>query len=628
MSRVGLRATLVTAMIVVALIAMVLLALVSARSVRDLVIEGALTDSELLARGLASEYDQFLTMHLRDVSALAAHVAAQPQLTSAALEPTVARHRRSLQTVQGLAVVDSTGRVLTVDPPTSPDGKPLVGLDLSSRDWFQAMRASPRPMVGWGVITTAVTRELAVTVNAPVLTARDEFVGAVTAVVELGTLQQLADRIRIGKTGYAQATTAIGRALVHRDLALVRGATDFSAMPIWPWVTAADAGRVPEYIGALGDRRLAGFATVPGVGWKIWVNQSLDEVEGEIAAIYRRLLGWALAALAGTIVVALFITGAISRPVQDLRRRAGAVAAGDLDQRAAEAGPREVRELSRAFNQMAASLQQRLRSEREAQAELHATNAALAEQNRRVEEASRHKSEFLANMSHELRTPLNAVIGFSELMHDGKVGAVNADQREFLGDILTSSRHLLQLIDDVLDLAKVEAGRMEFRPEPLSVSGVAGEVRDVLRPLAARKRIALEVEVSPELHEVVADPGRVRQILYNYVSNAIKFTDADGRIVIRASLEPPEAFRLEVEDTGIGISGDDVGRLFQDFHQLDASTAKRYAGTGLGLALTRRLVEALGGRVGVRSMPGRGSTFSAVLPLVALAGSASVGESS
>ena len=244
----------------------------------------------------------------------------------------------------------------------------------------------------------------------------------------------------------------------------------------------------------------------------------------------------------------------------------------------------------------------------------------LEELNRQAREASRLKSEFLANMSHELRTPLNAIIGFAEMMHDGKLGPVSGDHREFLGDILTSSRHLLQLINDVLDLAKVESGKMEFRQEPVDLDAVAGEVRDILRSLAGSKRIPVELQVAPGLGPVVTDAGKLRQVLYNYLSNALKFSGEGGAVTVRVGPEGEDRFRLEVEDSGIGIEPEDLGRLFVEFQQLDASSSKRYAGTGLGLALTRRIVEAQGGEVGARSAPGRGSTFFAVLPRRPLAG--------
>jgi PAS domain S-box-containing protein len=253
--------------------------------------------------------------------------------------------------------------------------------------------------------------------------------------------------------------------------------------------------------------------------------------------------------------------------------------------------------------------------------QLKRKNREIEEQYRRVQQANRLKSEFLANMSHELRTPLNAIIGFSELMHDGKVGPVSEEHREYLGDILASSRHLLQLINDILDLSKVESGKMDFYPEAIDVAKLVGEVRDILRTLAAQKRIAIEVTVEPAVSEVVADPSKLKQVLYNYLSNALKFTPDEGRIEVAVLPESPETFRLEVQDTGIGIRSEELARLFVEFQQLDSSAAKKYAGTGLGLALTKRIVEAQGGRVGVESVVGKGSTFFAVLPRIAPRGS-------
>jgi PAS domain S-box-containing protein len=245
----------------------------------------------------------------------------------------------------------------------------------------------------------------------------------------------------------------------------------------------------------------------------------------------------------------------------------------------------------------------------------------LESQSLRAQEASRLKSEFLANMSHELRTPLNAIIGFAEIIHDGKAGPVAPTQREYLDDILTSSRHLLQLINDVLDLSKVEAGRLELRPELVDLSKLVGEVLGILRTTIAAKAIRVESHVDPGLTEVVLDAARFKQVLYNYVSNALKFTPEGGRVSVRVQPEAAASgFRLEVEDTGIGIASEDIGRLFVEFQQLDAGAAKKHSGTGLGLALTKRLVEAQSGTTGVRSTPGQGSVFHAIFPRQALPG--------
>jgi signal transduction histidine kinase len=201
-------------------------------------------------------------------------------------------------------------------------------------------------------------------------------------------------------------------------------------------------------------------------------------------------------------------------------------------------------------------------------------------------------------------------------MHDGKLGAVSAEHQEYLGDILSSATHLLLLINDVLDLAKVESGRLEFRPEPVALARLVQEVADVLRAITVGKRIAIETDVPRELSPAVLDPARFKQVLYNYLSNALKFTPEDGRVRVRIRAEGAGEFRLEVEDNGIGIASSEIPKLFAEFRQLDRGAAKKYQGSGLGLALTKRIVEAQGGRVWVESQPEKGSVFYAVLPRV------------
>jgi PAS domain S-box-containing protein len=252
----------------------------------------------------------------------------------------------------------------------------------------------------------------------------------------------------------------------------------------------------------------------------------------------------------------------------------------------------------------------------------------LEEENRRVQEASRLKSEFLANMSHELRTPLNAIIGFAELLYDGQVTPDMPQFKEFMHDILTSGQHLLQLINDVLDLSKVEAGRLEFHPEDTSMEQVVGESLGILRTLAAQKQLTIARHIDPAAATAFVDRARLKQVLYNYLSNAIKFTPEGGRVEVRVRPDGDQHFRVEVRDSGIGISPEDQRRLFIEFNQLEAGAAKRHQGTGLGLALTKRLVEAQGGRIGVESAVGQGSTFYAILPLRATRGTPVAGPRS
>jgi CheY-like chemotaxis protein len=217
-------------------------------------------------------------------------------------------------------------------------------------------------------------------------------------------------------------------------------------------------------------------------------------------------------------------------------------------------------------------------------------------------------------MSHELRTPLNAIIGFAELLVDGAVPPDSPQHREFLGDILSSGRHLLQLINDVLDVAKVEAGALEFRPEQVNIVPLIAEIVSAMHPAAISKQLRIVTDVDPGLTDLLLDPSRLKQVVYNYVSNAVKFSPPGATITVRVQPENADSFRIEVKDEGVGIAPGDLGKLFVEFQQLHAGTAKPHQGTGLGLALTKRMVQAQGGVVGVESTLGQGSNFYAILP--------------
>jgi PAS domain S-box-containing protein len=241
--------------------------------------------------------------------------------------------------------------------------------------------------------------------------------------------------------------------------------------------------------------------------------------------------------------------------------------------------------------------------------------SALQEKNVELERANQAKDRFLASMSHELRTPLNGIIGFAEFLSDGKPGPLNDKQKEYLGDILNSGRHLLHLINDMLDLVKIQAGRVDLTLEHFPIRDAINEVCTGVHPLAVSKGIELTVNVDDGIEFVTLDQQRFKQILYNLLSNALKFTDENGHVAVDVASIDAGRFRLVVSDDGIGIRGEDIGRLFTEFEQLDTGTARRFGGTGLGLALTRKLVDLHGGEINVESEFGKGSRFAVVLPV-------------
>jgi signal transduction histidine kinase len=231
---------------------------------------------------------------------------------------------------------------------------------------------------------------------------------------------------------------------------------------------------------------------------------------------------------------------------------------------------------------------------------------------RNLEAASRHKSEFLANMSHELRTPLNAVIGFSEVLQARMFGPLNEKQAEYVDDVLHSGRHLLSLINDILDLAKIEAGRVELEPSAFDLAGAIENAVTLTKERALRRGLRLERQLAPDLGVVQADERKVKQVLINLLSNAVKFTREGGTITISAS-RGADAVTLAVRDTGIGIAPADQELIFEEFRQVGNDYTRKQEGTGLGLALARRFVELHGGRLWVESTLGSGSTFSFTL---------------
>jgi signal transduction histidine kinase len=237
----------------------------------------------------------------------------------------------------------------------------------------------------------------------------------------------------------------------------------------------------------------------------------------------------------------------------------------------------------------------------------------LADKSHQLEVASQHKSEFLANMSHELRTPLNAVIGFSEVLGERMFGELNEKQDEYLKDIHASGQHLLSLINDILDLSKIEAGRMELEVTDFDLPMAIDNAMTLIRERAARRSIALHTTVDDRLGQVQADERKIRQVLLNLLSNAIKFTPEGGRIDVHA-IPRDGMVEVSVSDTGVGIAPEDQEAVFEEFKQVGTAD-KKVEGTGLGLALSRKFIELHGGKIWVESQVGDGSTFTFTVPV-------------
>ncbi len=245
---------------------------------------------------------------------------------------------------------------------------------------------------------------------------------------------------------------------------------------------------------------------------------------------------------------------------------------------------------------------------------LEAKIVELEKANAELRELDRLKSEFVSTVSHELRTPLNIIIGHAEILQDELFGPLNDRQKRYVDNILHSARHLLELVENILDLSRIESGKLELNLQPFDVAQAVDEVRALLDPLAERKDIRVVVRIDPDLKQIVADRLRFKQILYNLMSNAVKFTPNGGRVDVTVERLPNEWVQIVVRDTGIGIPQEHLETIFERFRQLDSSFSREWEGTGLGLALTREFVRLHGGKIEVQSQVGKGSTFTVLLP--------------
>lgn len=335
---------------------------------------------------------------------------------------------------------------------------------------------------------------------------------------------------------------------------------------------------------------------------------------GVMAGLANPMFWAALAVIIGVGLLSRWAGIAAARrivgPIETLRDGVAAIRLGHLTTRVQIDSEDEIADLGNDVNHMAAQLHEMYSGLEE---KVQERTRSLVEMHRQLQESDRHKSQFLATTSHELRTPLTAVIGFAEELDDGSAGPLHPLQRRYVTNILSSARHLLGLINDLLDLSKIEAGRMTLHPTDIDLQPLMHSVVNMVDGMAHLQGIALAFD-TPSGLSVRADRERLRQVLLNLVANALKFTPQGGSVTIVAERIGSEA-RLAVIDTGIGIAPEDLDRIFREFEQVDSSLTRRRDGTGLGLPLSKRLVELMGGRIGAESQPGEGSRFWFTLPL-------------
>ena len=452
----------------------------------------------------------------------------------------------------------------------------------------------------------------AVIIAVPILNPQRNLIGFLAGTVNLSEVQRLSNYSRIGVNGQAVVVDRRGRVIAHPRNDWRIEAKDLSSQAIFQQSLGQENG-VSWYTDLDGNEpRAAGFATVPVVGWKVWISQPVADLRTELTPLILSTLEWLLVAIVLALVLGFIAAAWITRPVVELTRAAGRIAQGDfvtpvvVRERFAA---KEMRELAHTFNQMARQLSGAYLTLED---KVSQRTSELQSANQELARANKLKSEFLANVSHELRTPLSAIIGFSQILLDGIDGPVNEEQLQDITQVNKSGQSLLSLINQILDLSKIEAGKMELSLERVELPMLISAVLDSISPLAQEKGLRIDTRFPPGLPAVEGDAARLKQILINLLSNAVKFTDR-GRIEVIAQ-PSGRMVRIAVKDTGIGISREAQKLIFDEFVQGDGSSTRRHGGTGLGLSIVRKLVEMHGGAITVISEPGMGSTFTFTVP--------------
>jgi signal transduction histidine kinase len=439
--------------------------------------------------------------------------------------------------------------------------------------------------------------------------------GVVGETLDLRGIQDLVRQTRLGTSGYIYAIDASGVPIAHPNSAAFTNRS--LALPQVTRALASSQSGSTVGRDLRGEKVLSTWATVGPVGWKVFVEQPESAAFASVRGKIWRTALLLAAFLAVGVGLSVLLARRLVRPVKQIGTAAARIGAGAYDERIELRRRDELGGLADELNGMAASLQASVQSlERKVEErtrELQEALAELSQKSRQLEVASKHKSHFLANMSHELRTPLNAIIGFSQVLRQRLFGPINAKQEEYLDDILSSGNHLLSLINDVLDLSKVEAGQIELEVAAFSLREALERGVVMVREPATEHGVHLSLELAPGVDLVTGDERRLRQVIFNLLSNAVKFTPEDGSVIVATSRVDGEV-RVSVTDTGPGIAPEDRERIFEEFQQTDVGV-QQSEGTGLGLALSKRLVELHGGRIWVESEAGHGSRFVFTLPI-------------
>jgi len=533
----------------------------------------------------------FLDEQIRDL-AIASRISADQLANDAALRQEILNQQ---PTWLELVRIDATGQNIINLSRKSPLLNNPVTIPQSA--WFLEAREGRFYM---GNLAVSADNEPYIILSQPAAEG-----GVVAALLNMNMLWEVVANIQYGETGYAYLINNRGHVIAHPNPEIVLERTSIADTPEFEQILAsATNGDIFNTTSLNGEQVQAAAAPVPGSRWYIVTEIDQDEVDRVSRnAAFLFAAGLLLIGLLGTLLINHLLVVLIFHPLGRLQAGIDRISQGELDYTIQTSYPDEFGRVAQAFNLMAFNLK-----ERKEQVEIARDQA---------QEANRFKSEMLAKVSHEFRTPLGVIIGYGEMLAAGVYGPVGPDQVQKITELIDSAQGLNQLVTDLLDQARLEAGEIHLEQKPVNVADLLKRVAAQMGYLAQLKKITLQFEIAAEMPpEIIGDEGRLQQILINLINNAIKFTE-QGSVITRI-LRPDAGFwALQVSDTGIGIPLNAQRTIFEPFRQVDGSVTRQRGGTGLGLSIVRQLAQAMGGTVHLDSLPGRGSTFTILLPLLA-----------
>jgi signal transduction histidine kinase len=447
----------------------------------------------------------------------------------------------------------------------------------------------------------------------------DEFPGSVIGVlqaeVNLSSIWEIVRDIQVGKAGHAYIVARSGDIIAHPNISLVLQRSQAGGLEqVKAALRPAPDIQKPKSIVARnlkGDKVLSSYAYLPSLDWAVIIEQPLEEAYEPLYASLLRTSALVMIGLGIALVASAYVSRRLVRPLRQLRMGVERIGAGDLDFRIKINTGDEIECLAEEFNKMA---RQRQRHAIELESRIFERTRDLVNANEKLKELDRMKSFFLSNVSHELKTPLTAIEGLADNMLDGVTGPLTRKQANYMNGIKESTERLERLINDLLDLSVIEAGKTQLRATNFSIPALLREVTNTLKPMAEEKQINLEIETSAGNSTVCADRDKITQVLTNLVGNAIKFTPAHGKVTMRSEPTNDGWLQVAVTDTGPGVAPEEASRIFDEFYQITQPGREKSKGVGLGLAISKKLVEMHGGRIAVESFGGRGSKFSFTVP--------------